>query len=307
MVGVGRCRQLVARTALCAAAIIGVTLVGPVAPSSAQGLFDFFWGNRGGDRGDERWNERGFDRWNERGRDSWQDRSEERRSFRSDEQTNERRSAAPAVEPSRKPARAPAPPREDKEQVPVAASNASVAYCVRLCDGRYFPIQRSGGEPAEICNAFCPAAKTKIYSGSAIDSAVANDGKRYSSLPTAYTYRQQVVPDCSCNGRDSFGLARLDASKDPTLRAGDIVARDGALMAFKGSKKNTHTAGDFTPIQTYAQGESNLRKNLSGVKVAPPVTTNLSNAQAPENTSVIPAGSQPVEPDKGKRGSQASR
>ncbi len=42
-----------------------------------------------------------------------------------------------------------------------------VAYCVRLCDGRFFPIQRhAGATPVQLCNALCPAAKTKIFTGS---------------------------------------------------------------------------------------------------------------------------------------------
>ena len=40
----------------------------------------------------------------------------------------------------------------------------SVAYCVRLCDGRYFPIQRhANASPAQLCSAFCPAAKTQVF------------------------------------------------------------------------------------------------------------------------------------------------
>jgi hypothetical protein len=199
--------------------------------------------------------------------------------------------------------RPPAPPREERDVASVASGG--VAYCVRLCDGRYFPMQSSGGDPAELCNAFCPAAKTKIYTGGAIDDAVANDGKRYSKLATAFVYRQKVVDGCSCNGKDSFGLARLDGSKDPTLRAGDIVARDGALMAFKGSKKSTYVAGDFTPIQTYAKGESSLRKRLSDVKVAPSSTADLSARQNTSDASVpAPAAQQPELP---KRRGQDSR
>jgi hypothetical protein len=303
--GAIRYKQLAARAVLCAAALSAVTLASPVGPSSAQGLFDFFWGNRGGNRG---WNDRG---WNDRGRDSWNDRSNNGWNDRSSERTTDapsRPSRRSATESIRKRLRAPAAAREEREErdsAPVATTGASVAYCVRLCDGRYFPIQRSGAEPADICSAFCPAAKTKIYSGTAIDYAVANDGKRYSNLDSAFIYRQKVVDGCTCNGKDSFGLARLDVSKDPTLRAGDIVARDGTLMAFKGSKKPTYTAGDFTPIQTYAKSDNTLRKRLSGVKVAPPLTANLSANQDQANASAEPHASQ--QPDGRKDRNQPSR
>jgi len=86
-------------------------------------------------------------------------------------------------------------------------SEDGLAYCVRLCDGRYFPIQRhSGANLAQTCSSFCPASATKIYSGSGITHAVAPDGKRYSELTTAFAYRKKIIPGCTCNGRDAFGL-----------------------------------------------------------------------------------------------------
>ena len=43
-------------------------------------------------------------------------------------------------------------------------SEGVLAYCVRLCDGRYFPIQRhSGATSAQTCSSMCPASATKIY------------------------------------------------------------------------------------------------------------------------------------------------
>jgi hypothetical protein len=100
-----------------------------------------------------------------------------------------------------------------------------VAYCVRLCDGRYFPIQRhSGANSAQTCSSFCPASATKIYNGNGIDHAVAPDGKRYSELATAFAYREKIIPGCTCNGRDAFGLVTAPVADDPTLRPGDIVA-----------------------------------------------------------------------------------
>lgn len=100
-----------------------------------------------------------------------------------------------------------------------------VAYCVRLCDGRYFPMQRHGNATSiQLCNAFCPAAKTQVFNGSAIDHAVANNGARYANLDHAFVYREKIVSGCTCNGRDSFGLAKIDVANDPTLRQGDIVA-----------------------------------------------------------------------------------
>jgi hypothetical protein len=112
----------------------------------------------------------------------------------------------------------------------------SLAYCVRLCDGRYFPMQRhSNATSVQLCNAFCPATKTQVFTGSAIDHATAPNGARYANLDNAFVYRQKIVPNCTCNGKDSFGLAKIDVKSDPTLRPGDIVAtgdnQKAALLA----------------------------------------------------------------------------
>jgi len=134
----------------------------------------------------------------------------------------------------------------------------SVAFCVRTCDGRFFPIR--AGNPAEVCNAFCPASETKVFSGSKIDYAHSNDGRTYREMPNAFLYREKLVQGCTCNGKDPFGLARIDVRSDPTLRSGDIVAINKGLM-----QATPRPSGEvaFTPIS----GE--MRKRLSEVKVAP--------------------------------------
>jgi hypothetical protein len=109
---------------------------------------------------------------------------------------------------------------------------ARVAYCVRLCDGRYFPIQRhANASPAQLCSAFCPATKTQVFNGSQIDHAYAGNGQRYADLENAFVYRQKVVDNCSCNGKNSFGLVRIDVAADPTLRPGDIVSTGDNVKA----------------------------------------------------------------------------
>ena len=100
----------------------------------------------------------------------------------------------------------------------------SVTFCVRLCDGRYFPLQHHGAVAARTCNGFCPASTTKTFTGSSISSAVAADGTHYARLANAFLYRKRIVADCTCNGKDSLGLAQLPISADTTVRPGDIVA-----------------------------------------------------------------------------------
>jgi len=146
--------------------------------------------------------------------------------------------------------------------------NPSKGFCVRTCDGHFFPVQaRPGMSAAESCHSFCPAAETQIFSGSHIDSAVASDGSRYADLDNAFLYRKQLVAGCSCTGRGQFGLVPVDVNTDPTLRPGDVVATKTGLMAFTGA---TDKVANFTPIDSYRGIPKNTRDKLSDVKIAPP-------------------------------------
>jgi Protein of unknown function (DUF2865) len=162
-----------------------------------------------------------------------------------------------------------------------------IAYCVRLCDGRFFPIQRhSGVTPAQACSSFCPASQTKIYNGSSIENASGPDGKRYADLGTAFVYRDKIVPGCTCNGKDAFGLVNTPIDEDPTLHPGDIVATNGGLMAYNGSNAGNggnagakKHAGNFTPISSYSGLSADLRRKLTETKIEPATETPVTPAQ----------------------------
>jgi hypothetical protein len=101
------------------------------------------------------------------------------------------------------------------------------------------------GTPADTCRAICPHATTKVFFGSEITGAVAQDGQAYTSLQTAFMYRKQLVANCTCNGKDAFGLASFDVKTDPTLRPGDIVSTRDGLMSYTGKSGQ---AAAFTPV-----------------------------------------------------------
>jgi hypothetical protein len=126
--------------------------------------------------------------------------------------------------------------------------SGSQAYCVRTCDGRYFPISTSGNQSrAASCNSFCPASETKVVYGSHIDNAVSEDGRPYSDLPNAFRYRDELVAGCTCNGKDPVGLAEVKIEDDPTLRRGDIVAGPDGLMVAGRSADRRGAALNFSP------------------------------------------------------------
>jgi hypothetical protein len=132
---------------------------------------------------------------------------------------------------------------------PHVAYSGGQAYCVRTCDGRYFPISASDNQSrAASCNSFCPASETKVVYGSNIDSAATEAGKSYSELPNAFRYRNEIVAGCTCNGKDQIGLAPIKIENDPTLRKGDIVAgADGLMVASHGAERRGASL-NFSPV-----------------------------------------------------------
>jgi hypothetical protein len=170
-------------------------------------------------------------------------------------------------------------------------------YCVRLCDGRYFPIQRTRGANAvELCNSFCPASTTRVFSGSGIDQAVASDGSRYASLRNAFAYRERIVDNCTCNGRDAYGVVPLDAKVDPTLRAGDIVATNDGFVAYNGNRRGAK----FTPIQSYRGLSREWRQRLTQTRIAP-------NHATPASPEAIRAAAAAATQREGDRRAQLDR
>jgi hypothetical protein len=124
----------------------------------------------------------------------------------------------------------------------------SQTYCVRSCDGRYFPISNAGNQSrAASCSSFCPASETKMVYGVNIDSAVTESGKPYSELPNAFRYRSELVAGCTCNGKDPVGLAKVKIEDDPTLRRGDIVAGANGLMVASRGADRRGASLDLTP------------------------------------------------------------
>jgi hypothetical protein len=167
----------------------------------------------------------------------------------------------------------PGPRLNDRERH-AAPSGPSVVYCVRMCDGRYFPIQRNASlNPAQLCSSVCPASHTKTFAGSAIDQAVASDGTRYGALANAFAYRNKTVENCTCNGRDPYGLVALQAESDPTLRNGDIVATNDGFVAYNAGNRRS---AEFTPIESHRGLSADMREQLAATKITPNNATRVS-------------------------------
>lgn len=213
--------------------LLAIASIGALAPgaASAEGLFDFLFG--------------GFAR------------------------QQQRPAPPPATNPFADPFDTNAQAAPQAQRPTVASSGP--AFCVRTCDGRYFPLMRGLASPIQMCQAFCPASPTRVYFGASIDNAYATNGERYADSANAFAYRKALRADCTCNGRDPAGLAPIDLALDSSLRPGDVVATTDGLVAYTGSK-DAMKDGDgaqFTPIASYPGLTGDVRARLNALRVAP--------------------------------------
>jgi len=190
---------------------------------------------------------------------------------------------------------APAPLGQESVSAGGDSTGHRVVFCVRLCDGQHFPMEQMvNGTPVETCRAICPYSKTKVFFGSEIGGAVAQDGQRYAALETAFIYRKQLVANCTCNGKNAFGLASFDVKNDPTLRPGDIISTKDGLLAFTGRSESTAT---FTPVNP-ATLPADIRPGSARLRPPPNVEPSADDEPGtivqpqngqPQNTPLAPA------------------
>jgi hypothetical protein len=191
-----------------------------------------------------------------------------------------------------------ADPTATDQQPAAVASRAAVAnsgpsFCVRSCDGRYFPLMRSSASPVQMCQAFCRASATKVFYGSSIDGAYSSTGQRYADSENAFVYRKELRADCTCNGRNPTGLAPVDLTLDTSLRPGDVIATTGGLVAYSGVRVGNSQTAEFTPVASYPGLTAEVRTRLGEIRVAPVTADMLAgdaplSAAAPSVTSSVP-------------------
>lgn len=214
------------------AATLAAPLLAAPAPVSAEGLFDFFFGGAQQQR---------------------PQREVPQANSYADPFTGQQNATPQYVPPTRS----------------AAAGGSGPAFCVRSCDGKYFPLMRGLTSPAQMCQAFCPASTTKVFFGSSIDGAASQTGERYADSENAFAYRKALRSDCTCNGREPVGLAPVDLALDPSLKAGDVIATTDGLVAYTGIRVGNDQAPDFTPVASYPGLTAQVRARLGEMKVAP--------------------------------------
>lgn len=107
--------------------------------------------------------------------------------------------------------------------------------CVRLCDGYYFPVSFSTlpnhfQRDSQLCQSQCAAPAELYYHqnpGGAVEQALSASGQQpYTSLKSAFLYRKQFVPGCSCKqaeykqSTDRKADVQTPAPAGPNVRLG---------------------------------------------------------------------------------------
>lgn len=215
------------------AATLAAPLLAAPAPVAAEGLFDFFFGGA------------------------------QQRPQRDVPQAN---SYADPFTGQQNPA---VPPQYVPPTRAATAGGSGPAFCVRSCDGKYFPLMRGLASPAQMCQAFCPASTTKVFFGSSIDGAYAQTGERYADSENAFAYRKALRADCTCNGREPAGLAPVDLTLDSSLKAGDVIATSDGLVAYTSVRLGMEQTAEFTPVASYPGLTAQVRARLGELRVAP--------------------------------------
>ncbi len=158
--------------------------------------------------------------------------------------------------------------------------------CVRTCDGYYFPISFStvpGHFAADqlTCQSMCPGAEVNLYvyhnPGEDPSQMVSVDGQPYAALPTAFRYRSEYDPSCTCrsattasaSGNDMFDqLAAQAAALTPGAPVGTPTPLTAAITA-------------PTPSPRPARGEDpETLANRTGSLVPHPVESSKGTAVA---------------------------
>ncbi len=119
-------------------------------------------------------------------------------SFFSNEDQN-----SPDEPPSSSPFAPPPPPGYG------GGSSSFRTWCVRECDGFYFPVSNYASESQfhadeEKCHSLCASPADLFYhrSDQDVDQMVSLNGRPYASMPYAFKNRKVYIKGCSCNARE---------------------------------------------------------------------------------------------------------
>jgi len=124
--------------------------------------------------------------------------------------------------------------------------------CVRTCDGAYFPVSFATvparfPDDEKTCKALCPAAEAVLYThrnpGEDMNSAVSTSGQPYTALPTAFKFRSEFNPSCSCKAAGQTWADALKSADDKAAaeQQGDIIVTEESAKKMQQQRLNKGT------------------------------------------------------------------
>ncbi len=172
--------------------------------------------------------------------------------------------------------------------------------CVRTCDGYYFPIsfstvQGQFAADQQTCQSMCPGAEVNLYvyhnPGEDPSQMVSVDGQPYTALPTAFRYRTEYDPSCSCHSAAGATASGSGSMFDQLAAQAAALTPGGAVGGPVGMPTPLVPAISApTPLPAPAPGEDpETLANRAGGLLPQPVGTSPGTAVA----AVSGAGDQP--------------
>jgi len=138
-----------------------------------------------------------------------------------------------------------------------APSGTYRTVCVRTCDGYYFPISFATvpsrfADDERACKNQCPAQQAMLFTyrnpGEDMNQAVSTSGQPYTALPTAFKYRQEFNPACSCKpAGETWAEALKNIDDKASLQQGDIIVTEDRAKKMSQPKPQPQKKGAAAP------------------------------------------------------------
>lgn len=165
--------------------------------------------------------------------------------------------------------------------------------CVRTCDGAYFPISFATvparfPDDEKTCKTLCPAAEAVLYThrnpGEDMNSAVSIGGQPYTALPTAFKFRSEFNPSCSCKAAGQTWADALKSADDKAAaeQQGDIIVTEESARKMQQQRLNKGTPANAK------KGAAPAPTTANAPAAIPPVDTGT--AASSENKPIRSVG-----------------
>ncbi|HEY8067116.1 MAG TPA: DUF2865 domain-containing protein [Methylosinus sp.] len=169
---------------------------------------------------------------------------------------------------------------EPERSVYTETASGGRSYCVRECDGYFFPVglYSSTSDTAShqrACGRLCPGARTTLYvmrggSDKMEDAVAARGGGSYSRLMASLQRKAEGDKDneCSCHAGQSNESSIEAIYLDPTLRRGDAVMTTHGVEVFHGGSRYPYSKNDFRPLARSPDLDEPVRRRLAALERA---------------------------------------